>query len=139
MKHIFNAFRWLWLAFFIYLGVDVLKSNPEQIKKDRDFIEFQMKPLVNFVKNFQKQHGRLPSQWEFCNKAFDSSDNKTLESYMCPGVYIRSNISSITDEKVEFKNANFCRCWSYFLTNNLEQGTSPPLFQLFLRFNCNNQ
>jgi hypothetical protein len=107
MKHIVNTFRWLWLAFFVYLGVDVLKSTPEQIKKDRDFIEFQMKPLVNFVKNFQKQHGRLPSQWEFCNKAFDSSGNKTLESYMCPGVYIRSNISGITDEKVEFKNANW--------------------------------
>jgi hypothetical protein len=107
MKHIVNALRWLWLAFFVYLGVSFLEYTPKQIKKDRDFIEFQMKPHVNFVKDFQKQHGRLPSEWEFYNKAFDSSGNKTPESYMCSGVYIRSNISGITAEKAEFKNANW--------------------------------
>jgi hypothetical protein len=110
MKIISTAFIWLWLIFFTYAGIDMFLYAPEQIKKDKNFIEYQIKPHVDYIKNFEAKHGRLPTYQEFYTRTFDSGRDKRLwEPALDNGTYIRSNIDGITNEKDEFKNANWSK------------------------------
>jgi hypothetical protein len=47
------------------MGVDLFRSAPDIIERNRIFVANKLKPLVNFVEEFRKSHGRLPSLEEF--------------------------------------------------------------------------
>ena len=53
------------MAFWLYFGVAMLLETPRQIERDQEFIETQIKPSVNFIKDFKTKNGSLPNNREY--------------------------------------------------------------------------
>jgi hypothetical protein len=73
----------IWLLLCAIVGIGIHKQTPRQILKDKAFIDEQINLNVQFIKNFKKQHNRLPTVEEF-NESNRSSgaeyirDKKTI-------------------------------------------------------------
>jgi hypothetical protein len=62
MKFVRNIFLWGWLAFFFFFGMITLINTPEQMKKDEQFVEWNVKKPVRSIKEYILKHDSLPPQ-----------------------------------------------------------------------------
>jgi hypothetical protein len=53
----------------------MFEITPGQMVKDKEFFEKEIKPAVNFVKEFKREHNRLPDSTEF---AYEQSTQRGL-------------------------------------------------------------
>ena len=98
MRIILKIATFLWFACWLYLGVSVLLDTPDQMASDQKFIEKEIKPLVDFVKNYKANHGLLPTYrayytWQRAYYKDYSSDLTQSVDSLIPGLgskqYIR--------------------------------------------------
>lgn len=54
----------VWMAIFVFVGFMSLVFTPNQIRKDKEFIEERLQPAINFIEAFRQKHGRLPTKDE---------------------------------------------------------------------------
>ena len=103
------------MALWIFLGIGGFVNGPN-VDSDKIFIEKEIKPSVDFVKNFRKDNNRLPTNKEFYTWEriyYKNNPNKvhyyidTSIIYIEKHQYIR-NDSSINKENLnKFKKANW--------------------------------
>lgn len=99
MRFLFIMAALLWLMSWITIGVISLFQVPNQMARDKAFIEQEIKPSVELVKSFRKQHHRLPT-----DKEFDSIATKHNGSVS----YIRQLSGIVTEEdEQKFKQINW--------------------------------
>jgi hypothetical protein len=106
----------LWVAFWLYAGVSMFLDTPKQMESDRIFIEKQIKPSVDFVKNFKSINGRLPNNREYYtwqreyHKDYSSDLTQQIDS-LIPGFgtvkYIRKLTDVVSNDFDKFKNADW--------------------------------
>jgi hypothetical protein len=106
----------IWTSFWIYAGVGIFKDTPYQIEKDKEFIEKQINPCIDFVENFKIENNRLPNYREFYTWERDyfkdyTSDLKQEIDSLIPGMgsvqYLRSTYGIISNDLGKFKEANW--------------------------------
>jgi len=108
----------LWISFWLFIGVSMLLETPDQIKKDNEFIETEIKPCVEFVKGFKESNDRLPNYREYYtwvrNHYGEYCSDLKLDADSLIGVdcilhkYIRSNFDIINSEDAQkFKDADW--------------------------------
>ncbi len=116
MKILLIIITVLWTSFWIYAGIGIFKDTPYQIKKDKEFVENEIKPCVDFVESFKTENSRLPNYREFFTWERDyfndyTSDLKQEIDSLIPGMgrvqYIRSNYGIISNDINKFKEANW--------------------------------
>ena len=121
MKIVASIFTILWVGFWSFIGITSLLNTPQQIKKDKDFIETEIKPAVNFIKNFKKLSKRLPTSREFYTwereyyKDYSSYLNQQADSLISDFAkvnYIRHNSDILGEDQSKFKNANWSKDFS---------------------------
>lgn len=106
----------LWLVFFVIIGILNLLETPEQMKRDKSFIDTQVKPSIEFIENFRKQNFRLPTKTEYYKWkiVYDkdylinlkiSKDSLVAEN----GEYIRSCRELPTEYTNECKNIDWSK------------------------------
>jgi hypothetical protein len=98
----------MWLTVWLYLAGLHLLEVPNQIAKDRAFVENEMMPLVEFIKSFKLKKSRLPTSEEF---------NKWTRDAMpeARGItYIRSLANVLGNDKNKFEGVDW--------TNNFAVG-----------------
>jgi len=61
----FRIFSYVWFLLFLSFGILILRATPEQIEKDKAFIENEIKPNVIYIDSFKKISKKLPSDIEF--------------------------------------------------------------------------
>lgn len=118
MRIFLKILTFLWLAFWIYAGVSMFLDTPEQIASDKTFIEEEIKPSVDFVKNFKTANGRLPDNREYYTwqreyyKDYSSDLTKQIDS-LIPGlgsrIYIRKLSDVVSNDHDKFKNADWSK------------------------------
>ena len=106
----------LWLALWLYIGVIRFLDTPKYIERDKKFIENNIKPSVNFVKNFKKTNGRLPNNREYYTwrrefyKDYSIDLTQQVDS-LIPGLenkeYIRKLADAVSNDYDKFKNADW--------------------------------
>ena len=115
MKLILKVLTFIWFVFWLILGISILIGTPEQIKKDRIFIETEIKPSVDFVYNFKTKNNRLPNYREFYTWERNfyndySSDLNQKEDSLIAGnglkMYVRKQ-SDLGLEGKEFENIDW--------------------------------
>ena len=67
LNNLLKALIFLWLGARILFGLTMLIGTPKQIKKDKLFIEYEIKPAVDFVKNYKAAYHTLPTIETFDN------------------------------------------------------------------------
>ena len=116
MKILLVILTVLWTSFWIYAGIGIFKDTPYQIKKDKEFVENEIKPCVDFVESFKTENSRLPNYREFFTWERDyfkdyTSDLKQEIDSLIPGMgriqYIRSENGIISNDVNKFKEANW--------------------------------
>ena len=116
-----KIFSYLWLIFFILIGVLAIQSTPKQIEKDKRFIDEQIKPRVEFIDSFRKLNNRLPSQKEFKiwqyrflnhdyrKRPLSDSLINEIESSLMDGDYIRNDSEMYDELKPYPKNIDWSK------------------------------
>jgi len=116
MRIFLKILTFLWLAFWLYAGVSMFLDTPAQIKSDKIFIEKEIKPSVDFVKNFKTINGRLPNNREYYTWQREyhndySSDLTQQVDSLIPGPgtkqYIRKLTDAVSNDHDKFKNADW--------------------------------
>ena len=116
MKTFLKILTFIWIALFVFLGISMLLETPKQISRDKTFIEEEIKPSVDFVKDFYSKNKRLPTNREFFTWERDyykdyTSDLTLPVDSLIPGLgrvqYIRQGSDVVTDDLDKFKNANW--------------------------------
>jgi len=116
MRTLLKILTFLWLVFWLYAGVSMVLDTPEQIASDKKFIEKEIKPSVDFVKNFKTINGRLPNNREYYTwqreyyKDYSSDLTQQVDS-LIPGLgskqYIRKLTDAVSNDYDKFKNADW--------------------------------
>ena len=107
---------YVWMAFWLYFGVAMLLETPRQIERDQEFIETQIKPSVNFIKDFKTKNGSLPNNREYYvwqrefHKDYSSDLTQKVDT-LIPGLgkisYIRNLQNVNANDYKKFKNADW--------------------------------
>lgn len=103
MKHIIYFLAFIWAGTAIVIGTLGLIVVPGQIQKDEKFLKTVLQPPVEFIKNFKRGRGRLPSDEEFGEWFARHNNNYIYESVL----YMRSANGISADDTYKFKNANW--------------------------------
>ncbi len=108
MRLILKVLTFVWIVFWLTLGISILIGTPKQIEKDRIFIENEIKPSVDFVYNFKKANNKLPNYREFYTWARDyykdySSDLTQKEDSLIAGEGLKMYIRKQTDFEINDK------------------------------------
>ena len=106
----------IWTSFWTFVGIGIFIDTPDQITKDKEFIDSKLMPCVDFVKNFDKENNRLPNYREFYVwerhffKDYTSDLTQEVDS-LIPGMgtiqYIRSKNNIIINDLNKFEKANW--------------------------------
>ncbi|MEM9364218.1 MAG: hypothetical protein AAGA43_16370 [Bacteroidota bacterium] len=116
MKSVFKILTLLWLGIWVFAGISILLDTPGQINRDKDFIENEIKPSVDFIENFVSTHERLPSSREYYTWQREyhkdySSDLTRPEDSLIGGLgkttYIRKLSDVLKEDRKKFKDANW--------------------------------
>jgi hypothetical protein len=115
MKTILKILIFLWVAFWLFIGVGSFLSTPKQIEKDKAFVAERIQPSVEFIKTFKTQHQRLPSKREFYSWERDyhkdyTSDLKLEVDSLINGEavrYIRYKSDLYSDEEKKFSHVDW--------------------------------
>lgn len=97
----------LWMVFWFALGILLFLVTPKQIEKDRGFIKTILEPPVDFVKQFRKSNGRLPTYREYYSwhkEIYPRSTcdlNQQVDSLIAPKFSIKPYIRKLTDIESE--------------------------------------
>lgn len=92
----------MWLIFWLYIGALVFLDTPKQKASDKKFIETEIKPSVDFVKNFKTKNGRLPNYREYYSwqreyhKDYSSDLTQEVDS-LIPGLGTKQYIRKLSD------------------------------------------
>lgn len=112
MKALLKIFIFTWLTLWLTVGVLIFIETPEQIERDRLFIENEIKPSVTFIEDFKQKHYRLPSNREYYSwrrefhEDYTSDMNQPVDSLISPnGCYIRKSENIIVGD-VGINNAH---------------------------------
>jgi hypothetical protein len=106
----------LWSLFWAFVGIGIFLGTPGQIAKDKDFVDTQLIPCVDFVENFETQNNRLPNYREFYIWERDyfkdyASDLTQKVDSLIPGMghiqYIRSGYRILYNDLYKFEDANW--------------------------------
>ncbi|MFN3402869.1 MAG: hypothetical protein ACK40G_02165 [Cytophagaceae bacterium] len=97
MQKILKKIVFIWFYFWIGLGALLIFGASIQIVKNRKFINEKIKPSVDYIKNFNTIHKRLPNKVEYYtwrrdfHKDYTSDLTQTDDSMISPGgPYIRN-------------------------------------------------
>ncbi|WP_018477464.1 hypothetical protein [Pontibacter roseus] len=116
MRTLLLVMALMWAAFVLLIGFWMFLYTPEQIEKDKIFVEEELRPAVSFVKSFKKENNRLPSNREFYTWERDyyndySSDLNQDADSLVAGLgrvqYIRNNSDIASDDLQKFKQADW--------------------------------
>ena len=116
LRTFLKVLTFLWVAFFLYAGVSMLLDTPMQIASDKEFIALEIKPSVEFVKNFKTINDRLPNYREYYtwrreyHQDYSSDLTKQVDS-LITGLhskkYIRKLTDVVSDDYDKFKNVDW--------------------------------
>ena len=116
MKAFQKVLIFICFALGLYAGVSMLLNIPKQAEKDKIFIEAEIKPSVDFVKNFNTVNGRLPNYREYYTwqREFHNDYNSDLTQEvdsLIPGFgtirYIRKLTDLTSNDYDKFENADW--------------------------------
>ncbi|NAY91922.1 hypothetical protein GTQ34_08330 [Muricauda sp. JGD-17] len=65
MKIFLKILTSLWFGLWLFVAILMLFETPNQIKRDKEFVENDIKPSVEFVKSFKSDNKRLPNNREY--------------------------------------------------------------------------
>jgi len=118
MRKFLKILTFLWLAFWLFIGTSMYLETPGQIDKDKQFIEKEIKPSVDFIKNFKATNNRLPTNREYYtwqreyHKDYSSDLTQQVDS-LIPGHgtkrYIRKLSDVANEDHEKFKNADWTK------------------------------
>jgi len=118
MRKFLKILTFLWLAFWLFIGTSMYLETPGQIDKDKQFIEKEIKPSVDFIKNFKATNNRLPTNREYYtwqreyHKDYSSDLTQQVDS-LIPGLgtkrYIRKLSDVANEDHDKFKNADWTK------------------------------
>lgn len=100
MNVVLKILTGLWITFWLWFAFEILITTPLQIQKDTDFINNEIKPAVNYVKIFKRNHQRLPTEQEFSD--FGKQHNIYAE-------YIRLKNQIPIDDYSKVKDADWSK------------------------------
>lgn len=116
MRTFLKILTFLWLTFWLFAGIFMLLDTPVQTAKDKDFIEKEIKPSVDFVKNFKTSNDRFPNYREYYTwqreyyKDYSSDLTQNVDS-LISGLgrkqYIRKLTDVASNDYEKFKNADW--------------------------------
>jgi hypothetical protein len=116
MRTFLKIFTFLWIAFWVFIGISWLLDTPDQIISDKKFIEEKIKPSVDFVKGFKTKNVRLPNYREYYTWHRDyykdySSDLTQQVDSLIPELgmnqYIRKLSDVVINDHNKFKNVDW--------------------------------
>src|SRR5665647_2148729 len=93
-------------------------DTSKRIEKDKVFIEDEIKPSVDYIKDFKNKNNRLPSSTEFYNwkkefyGEYSTEFDKYFNSFAVDEVrisYIRRNEDILIDDQRKFKAADWAK------------------------------
>ena len=91
LKTIFYAIAVFWFGVFTYIGIEIFKQTPEIIERNKIFLHDTIMPLVDYVENFKKTNGRLPTLIEF-NSSLNIPSNE-YETYIRDPKFVPTEIA----------------------------------------------
>jgi hypothetical protein len=116
MRTFLKILTFLWIASWLYIGTAMFLETPGQIERDKQFIEKEIKPSVDFINNFKVTNNRLPTNREYYtwqreyHKDYSSDLTQQVDS-LIPGLgtkqYIRKLKDVVSDDYSKFKNADW--------------------------------
>jgi hypothetical protein len=118
MRIVITILIFIWTGVWLFIGIGVFLDTPGQIRRDSIFVQTQIKPAVNFVRQFQMDSNKLPSKRQFYiweskfYKDYSSVLNKPNDSTISdlPYVdYIRDKSSVVDNDAHKFKNADWTK------------------------------
>ena len=119
MKLFLKILTVLWIILCPVLGVCIFLDTPNQIKRDKEFINEKIKPAVEFIKNFEQKNHRLPTKKEYYiweREYYNdysvalSEINEIPDSLLCGRIEYVRNINEVVSNdkyKFKFKNVNW--------------------------------
>jgi hypothetical protein len=117
MRTILKIMTFLWIAFWLFIGTGMILDTPNQIKLNKEFIDKEIKPSVDFVKNFINANDRFPTNREYYtwvrdyHKEFISDLKQSNDSLIYNDfgghVYIRNFKSVRPEDTNKFEKANW--------------------------------
>jgi len=118
MRRFLKILTFLWLAFWLFIGTVMFLETPRQIESDKQFVEKEIKPSVDFIKNFKTTHNRLPTNREYYtwrreyHKDYSSDLTQQVDS-LIPELgnkqYIRKLNDVVIDDYGKFKNTDWTK------------------------------
>lgn len=118
MKIFLKILTFLWLAFWVFIGTVMFLETPKQIERDKLFVENEIKPSVDFIKNFKTKNNKLPTNREYYtwqreyHRDYSSDLTQQFDS-LIPGFgtrqYIRKLNDVVNDDYGKFKNADWTK------------------------------
>jgi len=94
-----------WLLFWVILGIIMFADTQNQINQDKEFIENEIKPSVEFIKKFRTENDRLPLNREYYtwrreyHKDYSSDLKQSNDLLIAPGgPYIRKSSDVVIGE-----------------------------------------
>ncbi|MFA7380809.1 MAG: hypothetical protein WC150_10120 [Bacteroidia bacterium] len=118
MRTTLKTLTFLWIAFWLFIGTLMFLETPLQIERDKLFIEEEIKPSVDFIKNFKETNNRLPTKREYYtwqrdyHKDYSSDLTQQVDSLIAgPGTkqYIRKMNDVLSEDYSKFKNADWTK------------------------------
>lgn len=83
-QKIFKILIYSWLILFSFFGAFIFFQTPEQMKNNSSFRNKELKPAVNYIENYLRGNGSIPTSEEFNNWQLsncDFSNGKFTERY----------------------------------------------------------
>ncbi len=118
MRTFLKILTFLWIVFWLFFGTAMFLETPRQIESDKQFVEKEIKPSVDFIKNFKTTNNRLPTNREYYtwqreyHKDYSSDLTQQVDS-LIPGLgtkkYIRKLNDVVSDDYGKFKNADWTK------------------------------
>lgn len=118
MSNFFKILVFLWLGIWVVIGTMMLFDTPEQMESDKEFVKKEIKPSVDFIKDFKITHNRLPTNREYYTWQRDyhndfSSDLTQKEDSLIPGFgrinYIRKTTDLVSEDKEKLIDADWSK------------------------------
>ncbi len=116
MRTLLKILTFLWIAFWLFIGISLVLDTPDQISSDKKFIKEEIMPSVNFVKEFQTNNDRLPNYREYYTWLRDhykdySSDLTQQVDSLIPSFgkhqYIRKLSDVVSNDYTKFKDVDW--------------------------------
>ncbi|AKQ45032.1 hypothetical protein TH63_04330 [Rufibacter radiotolerans] len=126
MKTVLAIVSIIWAVFILIYGFSIFLDTPNQIQRNIDFVEKNIKPSVIFINQFKVENGRLPSNREYFTwhrdyyEDYTSDLNQKVDS-LIPGLgrrqYIRHIAQVVSGDEYKFKKADWKKDYAIGLWN----------------------